>query len=130
VRNAIEASLRRLDVRRSTTQLHAFQPQSAPGRNFWWLRKCQKRARSRVSVRASNLDEALLCREQPDLASLQIIFNLFRQKPIDSLSSRQGEGSCHHRQGASGQRLTVGKINKDTKFAPGSSLYNHGRTAV
>jgi aryl-alcohol dehydrogenase-like predicted oxidoreductase len=31
------------------------------------------------------MDEALTCLQQDDLASLQIIFNLFRQKPIDVL---------------------------------------------
>jgi aryl-alcohol dehydrogenase-like predicted oxidoreductase len=31
------------------------------------------------------MDEARVCLAQPGLASLQIIFNLFRQKPIDAL---------------------------------------------
>lgn len=40
---------------------------------------------ARFGASVESVEEALLCLAQPDLASLQIIFNLFRQKPIDTL---------------------------------------------
>ena len=41
-----------------------------------------------ADVYGSSMDEALACLEQEGLASLQIIFNVFRQKPIEALFER------------------------------------------
>ena len=56
------------------------------GEIFDWLRKCQKEGKIKnFGASVESMDEALICLEQPDFASLQIIFNIFRQKPIVSL---------------------------------------------
>ena len=56
------------------------------GEIFEWLRKCQKEGKIKsFGASVESMDEALICLEQPDFASLQIIFNTFRQKPINSL---------------------------------------------
>ena len=39
-------------------------------------------------VSVENMDEALICLEEDGCASLQIIFNIFRQKPIDTLFNK------------------------------------------
>ena len=38
-----------------------------------------------------SMEEALVCLEQPNCTSLQIIFNIFRQKPIDELFAKAKE---------------------------------------
>ena len=63
------------------------------------------------------MDEALLCVAQPGLASLQIIFNIFRQKPIEALfpqAKDKGVAIIARLPLASG--LLSGKFTKDTKF--------------
>ena len=42
-------------------------------------------------VSVENMDEALICLEEDGCASLQIIFNIFRQKPIDTLFNKARE---------------------------------------
>ncbi len=69
-------------------------------------------------VSVESMDEALLCLEQEGLASLQIIFNLFRQKPIEVLfdAAQAKEVALIVRLPlASG--LFSGRMNKDTRFA-------------
>ncbi len=66
------------------------------------------------------MDEALLCLEQEGLASLQVIFNIFRQKPIAVLfdqAKERGVALIVRLPLASG--LLAGKFGKDTRFAPG-----------
>jgi aryl-alcohol dehydrogenase-like predicted oxidoreductase len=66
-----------------------------------------------------SMEEALICLEQEGLASLQIIFNIFRQKPIDTLferAARQGVALIVRLPLASG--LLTGKFTRDTHFAP------------
>jgi aryl-alcohol dehydrogenase-like predicted oxidoreductase len=66
-----------------------------------------------------SMEEGLFCLEQEGLASLQIIFNIFRQKPIDVLfeKAKAKKVSLIVRLSlASG--LLGGKYKKDTKFAP------------
>ena len=63
------------------------------------------------------MDEALLCLEQEGLASLQIIFNIFRQKPIDVLFDKakaKGVALIVRLPLASG--LLTGKFNANTEF--------------
>jgi len=65
-----------------------------------------------------SMDEALWCIEQEGLASLQIIFNIFRQKPIDVLLDRakeKGVAIIVRLPLASG--LLSGKITRQTTFA-------------
>ena len=66
-----------------------------------------------------SMDEAQTCLRQEGLASLQIIFNLFRQKPIDALFDQAQAARVAiivRLPLASG--LLSGKYKKDTQFAP------------
>ena len=88
LRAATEASLTRLDVETlDLTQLHCVPTEILRrGEIFEWLRKLRDEGKIRhFGASVESMDEALLCLEQPGLSSLQIIFNLFRQKPVDFL---------------------------------------------
>jgi aryl-alcohol dehydrogenase-like predicted oxidoreductase len=66
------------------------------------------------------MDEALVCLEQEGLASLQIIFNLFRQKPIEALFAKAAAKKVSliiRLPLASG--LLSGRITKSTTFSQG-----------
>jgi aryl-alcohol dehydrogenase-like predicted oxidoreductase len=56
------------------------------------LRKLQREGKIRhFGASVESMEEALLCLEQPGLVSLQIIFNIFRQKPIHTLFPKAKE---------------------------------------
>lgn len=121
LRTCTQNSLKRLkrDVL-DLTQLHCIPPQYLKsGEVFDWLRTLHSEGLIRqwgVSVEA--MDEALVCLEQDDLGSLQIIFNVFRQKPIDVLFEKAREKSVAiivRLPLASG--LLAGKYTKQTTFA-------------
>jgi len=91
VRAATEASLRRLDMDAlDLTQLHCVpMPVLQLGEVFETLRTLQSEGKIRqFGASVETMDEALFCLEQEGVASLQIIFNLFRQKPITTLFDR------------------------------------------
>lgn len=121
VQAAIDASLARLGVEAiDLIQLHCIPTEvMRRGEVFEWLRKCQKEGKIKsFGASVESMDEALLCLEQPDLAALQIIFNIFRQKPIETLFPHAKEKNVAiivRLPLASG--LLSGKIKKDTKFA-------------
>lgn len=88
VRRHTEDSLRRLGVDAvDLTQCHCIPPEILRrGEIFGWLDELKQEGKIRAygaSVEA--MEEALWCCEQQGCASLQIIFNLFRQKPIHTL---------------------------------------------
>ncbi|HZS05032.1 MAG TPA: aldo/keto reductase [Blastocatellia bacterium] len=88
VRGATEASLRRLRTEAlDLTQLHCIPTEvMRRGEVFEWLRKLKREGKVRnFGASVESMEEALLCLEQEGLSSLQIIFNLFRQKPIHAL---------------------------------------------
>lgn len=88
VREHTEASLKRLGVDRvDLTQLHCLPPDVMErGEIFEWLRELRSEGKiGAFGASVESMDEALVCLRQPDLASLQIIFNIFRQKPIHAL---------------------------------------------
>jgi aryl-alcohol dehydrogenase-like predicted oxidoreductase len=88
VRSHAEASLRRLGVEAlDLTQLHCLPPEVlANGEIFEHLRELKREGKIRAfGASVESMDEALVCMKQEGLASLQIIFNIFRQKPIDAL---------------------------------------------
>ncbi len=88
LRAATEASLRRLGVEAlDLTQLHCVPTEILrQGEIFEWLRKLRDEGKIRhFGASVESMEEAQLCLAQPGLASLQIIFNLFRQKPIEAL---------------------------------------------
>ncbi len=117
-----EGSLNRLGVDSlDLTQLHC-PPTSEleKGDMFGWLRKLKKLGKiKRFGVSVESMDQALLCLDQEGMESLQIIFNIFRQKPIDVLfeKAREKEIALIVRLPlASG--LLAGKYVKNTQFAP------------
>jgi aryl-alcohol dehydrogenase-like predicted oxidoreductase len=88
LRAATEDSLRRLGVETlDLTQLHCIPPSVLrQGDVFEWLRKLRDEGKIRhFGVSVESMEEAMLCLDQAGLASLQIIFNLFRQKPLEEL---------------------------------------------
>ncbi|MEO5913499.1 MAG: aldo/keto reductase [Luteolibacter sp.] len=88
VRSATEASLKRLGVETiDLTQLHCVPMEILRrGDIFEWLGKLRDEGKIRhFGASVESMEEALLCLNQPGLSSLQIIFNLFRQKPIEEL---------------------------------------------
>lgn len=86
-----EASLRRLGVDAlDLTQLHCIPtPEMADGAVFDHLRTLREEGKIlRFGASVETMEEALICLEQEDLYSLQVIFNLFRQKPAEVLFER------------------------------------------
>lgn len=81
-------SLRRLGVERlDLTQLHCIPTEEfRKGEVFDHLRRLQSEGLiARFGASVESMEEGLICLEQDGLASLQIIFNIFRQKPITTL---------------------------------------------
>lgn len=120
VRQHTEASLRRLGVDAlDLTQLHCIPAEvMRQGDVFESLRGLRQEGKIRAfGASVESMDEALLCLEQEGLASLQIIFNIFRQKPITTLFDRAREKNVAliiRLPLASG--LLAGKYTKDTRF--------------
>lgn len=86
--SATEGSLRRLGVDAlDLTQLHCVPARTLEqGDVFEWLDKLQRQGKIKAwGASVETMDEALLCLAQPGCATLQIIFNVFRQKPIKTL---------------------------------------------
>ena len=120
IRRHTEDSLRRLDIDTlDLTQLHCIPPEVLRrGEVFGWLEELKREGKIKAygaSVEA--MDEALWCCTQPGCASLQIIFNIFRQKPIHTLfetARRSGMALIVRLPLASG--LLGGRMTKATRF--------------
>jgi aryl-alcohol dehydrogenase-like predicted oxidoreductase len=115
-----EASLRRLGVEAiDLTQLHCIPPEILrDGEVFESLRVLKREGKIKsFGVSVETDDEALICLGQEELASLQIIFNIFRQKPLEffDLAKSKGVALIVRLPLASG--LLSGKFTKGTKFA-------------
>ncbi len=121
LRAATEASLRRLGVDTlDLTQLHCIPSEVLRrGEVFAWLRKFQQEGKIRhFGASVESMEEAALCLAQDGLASLQIIFNIFRQRPITELfpaAKEKGVALIVRLPLASG--LLTGKFTKETIFA-------------
>lgn len=121
VRQHTEASLMRLGVDRvDLTQLHCLPPDvMARGEIFEWLRELRTEGKiGAFGASVESMDEALVGMRQPDLAALQIIFNIFRQKPIHTLfaaAKKQNVALIVRLPLASG--LLGGKMTAATTFA-------------
>lgn len=130
VRAATEASLKRLGVSTlDLTQLHCIPPAELKrGDVFEWLRKLQREGKIRhFGASVESMEEALLCLEQPDLASLQIIFNIFRQKPIAALFPKAKEkGVAIIVRLPLASALLSGKLTKQSRF-PQNDHRNYNR---
>jgi aryl-alcohol dehydrogenase-like predicted oxidoreductase len=83
-----ENSLQRLGVDAlDLTQVHCLPTETLQqGDLFEWLRTLKKEGKiKRFGLSVESMDEARICLEQDGVSSLQIIFNIFRQKPITEL---------------------------------------------
>ena len=130
VRSATEASLKRLRVDAlDLTQLHCVPPQVLKrGEIFEWLRRLQREGKIRnFGASVESMDEAKVCLAQEGLCSLQIIFNIFRQKPIHTIfdeAKSKRVGIIVRLPLASG--LLSGKMTKGQKF-PQNDHRNYNR---
>jgi aryl-alcohol dehydrogenase-like predicted oxidoreductase len=120
LRAATEASLERLGVETlDLTQLHCVPTKvMRQGEVFEWLRKLQHEGKLRHwGASVESMEEATLCLNQDGLASLQIIFNIFRQKPIEALfpkAREKGVAIIVRLPLASG--LLSGKLTRESHF--------------
>jgi aryl-alcohol dehydrogenase-like predicted oxidoreductase len=88
IRAATEESLRRLQADSiDLMQLHCIPTEvMRQGEVFEWLRKLKQEGKIKhFGASVESVEEAHICLAQDSLSSLQIIFNLFRQKPINEL---------------------------------------------
>ncbi len=121
MRRMTAASLKRLGVDAlDLTQLHCIPPEVLRrGEVFGWLEEMRQDGWIRSwGASVESVEEGLLCLDQPGLASLQIIFNLFRQKPLDVLlgeAQKKGVSIIVRLPLASG--LLSGKFSEETVFA-------------
>jgi aryl-alcohol dehydrogenase-like predicted oxidoreductase len=120
LRAATEASLRRLGVETlDLTQLHCVPTEVLrQGDVFAWLGTLQAEGKIRhFGASVESMDEAALCLAHDGLASLQIIFNIFRQRPITELfpAAREKNIALIARLPLASGLLT-GKFTKDTVF--------------
>jgi aryl-alcohol dehydrogenase-like predicted oxidoreductase len=120
IRKHTEASLRRLGVEAlDLTQLHCIPPaELEKGEVFAHLRELKREGKIRnFGASVESMDEALTCLRHEGVAALQIIFNIFRQKPIDALfdeAARKRIALLVRLPLASG--LLGGKMTKKTVF--------------
>ncbi len=117
-----EASLQRLGIDcLDLTQLHCV-PLSGIQRDEIWetLRSLKQEGKiRRFGASVESVEEAKACLAQPGCASLQLIFNIFRQTPAFELFKQcqaQGVAVLVRLPLASG--LLAGKYTAETKFAP------------
>lgn len=123
IREHCDNSLRRLGVERlDLTQLHCVPMEQLKRGEVWdTLRSLQKEGKiARFGASVESVAEAEECLKQPDCASLQLIFNIFRQTPATSgLLDR-----CRERNVAVIVRLPLasgllaGKYTPATTFGP------------
>ncbi len=115
-----EGSLKRLGVERlNLTQLHCIPKEVlADGAVFDTLRDLKNEGKiEHFGASVETVEEALICLEEEGIASLQVIFNIFRQKPITELfeKAREKQVSIIARVPlASG--LLSGKMSRSTTF--------------
>ncbi|MBU9710445.1 aldo/keto reductase [Evansella tamaricis] len=120
VRTYLEKSLSRLERER----VDLYQIHCAPfevlknGSVFEVLDKLQQEGKIRhYGVSVETVEEGLFCLENPNVKALQVIFNIFRQKPLDQLfpeAKERGVGILARVPLASG--LLTGKFTSTTSF--------------
>ena len=122
MRKRIEMSLQRLGAETlDLIQLHCIPTQVlTDGQVFEWLRDFKREGLIKeFGASVESMDEAHLCLKQNDLCSLQIIFNVLRQKPVHALFDKAKEKNVAliiRLPLASG--LLSGKFTADSTFAP------------
>lgn len=121
LRESVQGSMRRLNVDViDLIQLHCIPIQILrEGEVFEWLRDIQKEGLIKhFGASVESVEEGLICLEQDGLLSLQVIFNIFRQKLNTELfphAKARGVGIIVRLPLASG--LLSGKFTRDTTFA-------------
>ena len=121
LRECTVRSIERLGVSAlDLTQLHCIPMRHLQaGHIFDWLRKLKEQKLIRhFGASVETMEEAKICLQHPDCDSLQIIFNIFRQKPIDELfaeAREKGVAIIVRLPLASG--LLAGTYNRTTSFA-------------
>ncbi len=121
LRDATEASLRRLGTDcLDLTQLHCIPPAVLKqGEVFDWLRKLRAEGKiRRFGASVESDEEGMICLQQEGLSSLQVIFNVFRQKPAGELfaeAAKRGVAIIVRLPLASG--VLAGKFTAQTTFA-------------
>lgn len=130
LRKSIEGSLQRLGVESiDLLQLHCIPTHYLKeGRIFDWLRALQQEGLIKhFGASVETVEEGLICMQQEGLLSLQVIFNVFRQKLITELfpqAEAKGVGIIVRLPLASG--LLSGKFDKNTNF-PENDHRNYNR---
>ncbi|MFA9556354.1 aldo/keto reductase [Evansella sp. AB-rgal1] len=120
VRTYCENSLKRLQRERiDLYQIHCPPMEILQdGKVFEVLDKLQQEGKIRhYGVSVETVDEGLLCLENPNVKALQVIFNIFRQKPLAELfpqAKAKGVGILARVPLASG--LLTGKFTKNAAF--------------
>ncbi len=121
LRQKTEDSLQRLGVDcLDLTQLHCVPMKVLrDGAIFDWLRKLKAEGKIKhFGASVESVEEAMVCLEHDDLASLQIIFNIFRQKPIaELLPKAKAKNVAIVVRLALASGLLAGKFTRDSKFA-------------
>lgn len=121
MKQSVEMSLRRLGVNSlDLVQLHCIPvSELKKGKVFDWLRDLKKEGMIKnFGASVESIDEGLICLRQEGLISLQVIFNIYRQRLADELfpkAKEAGVGIIVRLPLASG--LLSGKFSKETKFA-------------
>ena len=120
LRRSVDASLKRLGVDKlDLLQLHCIPTEVlGEGKVFDWLRRIKQEGLIRhFGASVETVEEGLICLEQDELLSLQVIFNIFRQKLVSELLPRaeeRGVGIIARLPLASG--LLTGKFSEDATF--------------
>ena len=121
LRNAVDASRKRLNKDcLDLLQLHCIPfEELKKGHIFDWLRTLKHEGKiAGFGASVESIKEGLLCIEQDELQSLQVIYNIFRQKLTDQLlpqAYKKGVGIIVRLPLASG--LLTGKFNSETTFS-------------
>jgi aryl-alcohol dehydrogenase-like predicted oxidoreductase len=121
LRRAVEGALERLGRDAiDLLQLHCIPIQILrEAQVFDWLRRIQEQGLIRhFGASVETEEEGMLCLQQADLASLQVIVNIFRQRPLEELlpaARTRGVGIIVRLPLASG--LLSGRYTRDTRFA-------------
>ena len=120
LRRSVDASLKRLGVNAlDLLQLHCIPTDVLRyGEVFDWLRRIKQEGLIRhFGASVETVEEGLICLEQEGLLSLQVIFNVFRQKLVNQLlpqARARGVGIIVRLPLASG--LLSAKFAADTRF--------------
>lgn len=121
VRSFTEDSLARLGVEAlDLTQLHCIPTDVLKrGEMLGWLEELKREGKIKAyGASVESMDEALFCVDHGGVSTLQIIFNIFRQKPVATLfpdALAKNIGLIVRLPLASG--LLAGKLTRQTSFA-------------